>query len=59
MQELQCIYTNELDQAAYISQGDRNADGRLSFDEFLAIRNAGFDAKQIPVSWREARQSRR
>ena len=45
--------------AAYISQGDANADGKLSFDEFLAVRNAGFDAKQIPLSWREQRQPRR
>ena len=37
--------------AAYIAQGDANADGKLSFDEYLAIRNAGFDAKQVPVSW--------
>ena len=45
--------------AAYISQGDANADGRLSFDEYLAIREAGFDAKQVPISWREQRQARR
>jgi DNA-binding CsgD family transcriptional regulator len=45
--------------AAYISQGDTNADGKLSFDEYLTIRNRGFDAKQVPVSWREQRQARR
>jgi hypothetical protein len=45
--------------AAYISQGDANADGKLSFDEYLAIRNSGFDARQVPVSWREQRQARR
>jgi hypothetical protein len=45
--------------AAYISQGDTNADGKLSFDEYLAIRNSAFDARQVPVSWREQRQARR
>jgi DNA-binding CsgD family transcriptional regulator len=45
--------------AAYVSQGDENADGKLSFDEYLTIRNAGFDAKQVPVSWREQRQAQR
>ena len=45
--------------AAYISQGDANADGKLSFDEYLTMRNAGFDAKLVPVSWREQRQARR
>lgn len=45
--------------AAYISQGDANADGKLSFDEYIAIREKGFDAKQIPVSWRAQRQAQR
>ncbi len=44
---------------AYIAKGDANADGKLSFDEYLTIRNSGFDAKQIPVSWREQRQALR
>ena len=43
--------------AAYIARGDTNADGRLTFDEYLTIRNSGFDAKQVPVSWREQRQA--
>ena len=43
--------------AAYIANGDANADGKLSFDEYLTIRNSGFDAKQIPVSWRERRRA--
>jgi DNA-binding CsgD family transcriptional regulator len=45
--------------AAYISQGDANADGKLSFDEYLTIRNRGFDARQVPVSWREQHQQQR
>ena len=45
--------------AAYISKGDTNADGKLSFEEYLAFRNSGFDAKQVPVSWRESRQAAR
>jgi DNA-binding CsgD family transcriptional regulator len=45
--------------AAYIAKGDANADGKLSFDEYMTIRNSGFDAKQVPVSWREQRQARR
>jgi DNA-binding CsgD family transcriptional regulator len=45
--------------AAFISQGDANADGKLSLDEYLAMRNAALDAKQVPVSWREQRQARR
>ena len=45
--------------AAYIAKGDANADGRLSFDEYLAIRESGFDAKQVPVSWREQRRAER
>jgi DNA-binding CsgD family transcriptional regulator len=45
--------------AAFIANGDANADGKLSFDEYLTIRNSGFDAKQIPVSWREQRQAQR
>lgn len=44
--------------AAYVAQGDADADGKLSFGEYLAIREAGFDAKQIPISWREERQAR-
>ena len=45
--------------AAYIAKSDADADGKLSFDEYLAIRNAGFDAKQVPISWRDQRQARR
>lgn len=45
--------------AAYIAKSDADADGKLSFDEYLAFRNSGFDAKQVPVSWREQRQARR
>ncbi len=45
--------------AAYISQGDANADGKLSFGEYMTIRNAGFDARQIPISSREQRQAQR
>ena len=44
---------------AYIAKGDANADGKLSFDEYLSIRESGFDAKQIPVSWREQRRAER
>lgn len=44
--------------AAYIANGDANEDGKLSFDEYLTIRNSGFDAKQVPLSWREQRQAR-
>ena len=44
---------------AYIAKGDPNAAGKLSFDEYLTIRNSGFDAKQVPISWREQRQARR
>jgi len=44
---------------AYIAKGDANADGKLSFDEYLTIRESGFDAKQVPVSWREQRQAQR
>jgi DNA-binding CsgD family transcriptional regulator len=43
--------------AAYIAKGDANADGKLSFDEYLAVRESGFDAKQVPISWREQRQA--
>jgi DNA-binding CsgD family transcriptional regulator len=45
--------------AAYIAKSDADADGKLSFDEYLAFRESGFDAKQVPVSWREQRQARR
>jgi DNA-binding CsgD family transcriptional regulator len=45
--------------AAYIAKSDSDADGKLSFDEYLAFRESGFDAKQVPVSWREQRQARR
>ena len=45
--------------AAYIANGDANADGKLSFDEYLAIRDAGFDATQIPISWREQHRTQR
>ena len=45
--------------AAYIAKGDANEDGKLSFDEYLTIRYSGFDAKQVPVSWREQRQAKR
>jgi DNA-binding CsgD family transcriptional regulator len=45
--------------AAYIAKGDANADGKLSFGEYLAIRESGFDAKQIPISWREQHQPQR
>ena len=49
----------DMARAAYIARGDANEDGKLSFDEYLTIRNSGFDAKQIPVSWREQRQAQR
>lgn len=45
--------------AAYIAKGDVNADGKLSFDEYLAFRDSGFDAKKVPVRWREQRQAQR
>ena len=45
--------------AAYIAKGDANADGKWSFDEYLAVRESGFDAKQVPVSWREQHQAQR
>ena len=45
--------------AAYIAQGDANADGKLSFDEYLTIRKADLNAKRVPISWREQRQARR
>jgi hypothetical protein len=45
--------------AAYIAKSDADSDGKLSFDEYLAFRNSGFDAKQVPVSWREQRQAQR
>jgi DNA-binding CsgD family transcriptional regulator len=45
--------------AAYIAKGDSNADGKLSFDEYLAFRDSGFDAKQVPIRWREQRQAQR
>jgi hypothetical protein len=45
--------------AAYIAKSDADADGKLSFDEYLAFRNSGFDAKQVPISWREQRQAQR
>jgi hypothetical protein len=45
--------------AAYIAKSDADADGKLSYDEYLAFRNSGFDAKQVPVSWREQRQGQR
>jgi DNA-binding CsgD family transcriptional regulator len=41
--------------AAYIARADADADGKLSFDEYLAGREAGFDGKQVPVIWREQR----
>lgn len=44
---------------AYIAKGDTNADGKLSFDEYLAIRGSGFDAKQVPIRWREERRAQR
>ena len=49
----------DMARGAYIARGDANEDGKLSFDEYLTIRNSGFDAKQIPVSWREQRQAQR
>jgi DNA-binding CsgD family transcriptional regulator len=45
--------------AAFIAKGDANADGKLTFDEFLARRESAFDAKQVPISWREQRQAQR
>jgi DNA-binding CsgD family transcriptional regulator len=45
--------------AAYIAKGDANADGKLSFGEYLAMRESGFDAKQVPLKWREQRQTER
>ena len=45
--------------AAYIAKGDANADGKLSFGEYLAVRESGFDAKQVPISWREQRRAAR
>lgn len=45
--------------AAYIAQGDSNADGKMSFDEYLAGREKAFDAKQAPIKWREERQASR
>jgi DNA-binding CsgD family transcriptional regulator len=45
--------------AAYIAKSDADGDGKLSYDEYLAFRNSGFDAKQVPISWREAREARR
>ena len=44
---------------AYIAKEDANADGKLSFDEYLAIRESGFDARQVPIRWREQRQAQR
>jgi len=49
----------EMARGAYIARGDANEDGKLSFHEYLTIRESGFDAKQIPVSWREQRQAQR
>lgn len=49
----------EMARGAYIAKGDANADGKLSFDEYLTIRESGFDAKQVPVSWREQRRAER
>src|SRR5690606_13573730 len=49
----------DMARAAFIARGDGNEDGKLSFDEYLTIRNSGFDAKQIPVGWREQRQAQR
>ena len=45
--------------AVYIAKGDANADGKLSFDEYMTIRNSGFDAKQVPISWRNERRAQR
>jgi len=45
--------------AAYIARGDANADGKLNFDEYLSNRESSFDAKQVPIEWREQRQARR
>jgi DNA-binding CsgD family transcriptional regulator len=45
--------------AAFIAKGDSNADGKLSFDEYLAQRASGFDGKLVPIKWREERQARR
>jgi DNA-binding CsgD family transcriptional regulator len=49
----------DMARGAWIARGDANEDGRLSFDEYLTIRESGFDAKQVPVSWREQREARR
>lgn len=44
--------------AAYIAKGDTNADGKLSYDEYLGQRASGFDAKLVPIKWREQREKR-
>ncbi|HSG35088.1 MAG TPA: hypothetical protein VLA37_11170, partial [Sphingomonadaceae bacterium] len=45
--------------AAFIAKGDSNADGKLSFDEYLVQRASGFDAKLVPIKWREQRRALR
>lgn len=47
----------EMAKGAWIAKGDANADGKLSFNEYLTIRESGFDAKQVPISWREQRRA--
>ena len=45
----------QMARAAYIAQGDADADGKLSRAEYFALREGGFDAHLIPAEWREER----
>jgi DNA-binding CsgD family transcriptional regulator len=49
----------DMARGAWIARGDANEDGKLSFDEYLTIRESGFDSKQVPIRWREQREARR